>query len=256
MTPESPPPPLPPAEVPPRLSLFARLANVFAAPGETFDDVKQHPPSHANWLLPLGLAWVVGLISVFVIFSQPSILQRVKEQQDRAIERQLQNMGKEQREQTRAAAEKFMSPLVLKFFGASGAIGGAAGNLLLSALAVWAICKLAFKAEIPFIKALEVAGLAGLIAVLGTVITTCLVVGKGHLFATPGPMLLVAEFNPASQLHMLLAACNVITIWQVAVLALGAARLGGGSYWRALGCLLPLWMLFKLGAALLGAANA
>jgi hypothetical protein len=40
------------------------------------------------------------------------------------------------------------------------------------------------------------------------------------------------------------------------VLALGAARLGGGSYWRALGCLLPLWTLFKLGAALLGAANA
>src|SRR5262245_42046331 len=52
------PPPIPSAPAPavprePEMSLFARLLNIFAVPGDVFEEVKQSRVRTANWLLPL-----------------------------------------------------------------------------------------------------------------------------------------------------------------------------------------------------------
>jgi len=59
---ETPPalPPELPASQPPTTSLAARLMNVFAVPGEVFDEVKASAHSAGNWLLPA----LVGSVSV------------------------------------------------------------------------------------------------------------------------------------------------------------------------------------------------
>jgi hypothetical protein len=51
------------------MSLGARLTNVFIGPWEVFEEVKQGPPSLANWLVPALLLCLVGVVSAFVIFS-------------------------------------------------------------------------------------------------------------------------------------------------------------------------------------------
>ena len=103
---ESMPPPPPDLQTGPRMSLGGRLTNVFAAPAEVFDEVKKSTPSNANWLVPALLLCLVGIVATFVIFSQDSILQQIREQQDRAMEKKLEKVPKEQREQIREIVDK------------------------------------------------------------------------------------------------------------------------------------------------------
>src|SRR2546430_17302136 len=105
-----------------RMSLGARLANVFAAPGEVFAEVKIGPPSPANGLVPGLLLCLAGIVSTFVLFSQDSILQQLRDQQEQALEKKLEKASKEQREQIQAMFEKFTSPALMKIFGSAGAV--------------------------------------------------------------------------------------------------------------------------------------
>src|SRR3954447_21710061 len=60
-------------------SLFSRMLNVFVSPTEVFDEVKAGPPRHSNWVFPLILAIVLGAIAIFIIFSQPKVIQSIKD---------------------------------------------------------------------------------------------------------------------------------------------------------------------------------
>src|SRR5437870_12773358 len=85
-TPESQPVTPPPATT----SLPTRLMNVFAAPGEVFEEVTAAPVSAANWLVPALLIIVVGWIAAWLIFSHESFFQQVTEIADQAIDKQIQ----------------------------------------------------------------------------------------------------------------------------------------------------------------------
>src|SRR5208337_3983623 len=67
------------APPPPAMSLAARLLNVFAVPGEVFENVKTSRFLVANWLLPAVLWAVVGVFTVIVVFSQPSVQKQMRE---------------------------------------------------------------------------------------------------------------------------------------------------------------------------------
>ena len=84
------PPPLPVEEVQrPASSLAGRLLNVFAAPGDVFDEIRTSTPSTANWLVPLLLTCLVGIGYVFAVFSQESILQSMRETQEKTMQKQV-----------------------------------------------------------------------------------------------------------------------------------------------------------------------
>ncbi len=57
----------------PTTSLAGRLLNVFAAPGEVFEEVKATPPSVANWLVPVIIYAVVGAISVCMVSESDTV---------------------------------------------------------------------------------------------------------------------------------------------------------------------------------------
>ena len=246
------PPSLPDVQTGPRMSLGTRLMNVFTGPGEVFDEVKKGPPSNANWLVPVLLICLVGIVATFVIFSQDSILQQIREQQDRAIEKKLEKLPKEQREQAREIAEKWTSPALMKLFGSGGTIARAFGSLFLIALVLWLLGTRLFKGSFGYMQAVEVCGLAGMISVLGGIIRMLLVVVTGSMLATPGPALLIRDLNPSSLTHLLLSALNVATIWYAAVLAIGLAKLSGARLARAAGWVFALWALVTGGFTVLG----
>jgi len=74
-------PPLPAdRSVTPTSSLGARLLNVYATPGEVFEEVRQSPPSAANWLVPVLLSCLISVISAVAIFSQETVVRQIQEQ--------------------------------------------------------------------------------------------------------------------------------------------------------------------------------
>ena len=239
----------PPTAAPtPTTSFAGKLLNVFAAPGEVFDEIKATPPSVVNWLGPVLIYAVVGVISVCIMFAQPAIQQAVHDQQVKAMDKQVQQgkMTQAQEDQALQILDKFMGPRMLSVIGSAGMVIYSFVSLFGWALVLWLLGRWLLKARIDYLKVLEVAGLSSIIVVLGIVIGTLLAVILGRLYATPSLALLVTNFDPANRVHLLLGAANVIYFWHTGVLAIGLAKLSGGSMARAFAVVFGFWVLIEL----------
>ncbi len=102
----------------------------------------------------------------------------------------------------------------------------------------------ASKGNFPYMKAVEVVGLANMIGVLDVIVKTLLIVGLGNLYASPSLVLLVKEFDPQNPVHSLLAVVNVMTFWLLAVRAIGLARLSGASVAKAALWVFGIWAAY------------
>jgi len=230
------------------------LLNIFATPGEVFQAVKTGPASTANWLVPALIFIAVSWAAAVLIFSQESIKHQLSEITDQAIQKQVDNGGlsEQQAEQARAMGEKWA--------GISTKIGAALHPLIVGlggpffwGLIVWLVGAKVLKGNFPYMKAVEVVGLANMVVVLEVVVKTLLIVGLGNLYAAPSPVLLIKEFDPQNTVHSLLALASVTTFWLLAVRAIGLARLSGASFAKAALWVFGIWaaytgFFFGLGA--------
>ncbi len=228
---------------PPAGSLTGRLLNVFAAPGDVFEEIRSSKPSIANWLVPLLLGCLIGVGYAFAVFSQESILQSLREAQEKAMQQRVDSgkMTRQQADQALAVSEQFMGPTLMKVFGSVGAVVGNCLLLVLVALVIWLLGRWGFKTRFSFLKATEVAGLAGTVNILGGIVAMLLAVMMGNMAMTPGPVLLIREFDPANKLHALLAQLNVFMLWYIALLSLGLAKLCRVAYGKTAAWLFGLW---------------
>ena len=242
------PPQLPKTPNPPAMSLPARLFNIWAAPGDVFDEIKSAKPATANWLVPVLLSCVVGMISVLVIFSQPGVLQQMKEKQEEQLDK-LVASGKLNAEAKTKAQEGIESfgMTVIKISGAIGAVVASFAWVLVAAAVLKLLGSSMLKAAFSFSKALEVAGLAAMVSLLGGIIQTLLVVATGSMFVSAGPALLISNFNPANKTHLLMGTINVMTLWYLAVLGLGLAKISGTTAAKPVLCLVALWLVLRAG---------
>jgi hypothetical protein len=226
---------------PPAMSLPARLMNVFAIPGDVFDEVKKTPGSTANWLVTLLLFIGVGLVGVRLVYSQPAVQQQMREMNDQVIQKLVDKgrITKEQAEQQRNASEvgSKVSPYV-------GVVFSAFISPFWWGLIIWAVGKMAFKGNFGFMKAVEVAGLSNAICVLESIVTTLLSVSLGTLNASPSAALLVKNFDPQNTSHTLLGLANVMTVWVLAVRAIGLARLAGTRFAQAAAWVFGIWACY------------
>jgi len=239
----------PPAGAPaPTTSLAGKLLNVFAAPGEVFDEIKVAAPSVANWLVPVLIYAVVGVISVCIMFAQPAIQQTVHDQQVKALDKQVQQgkMTQAQEDQALQIMDKFMGPTMLAVFGSVGMVIYGFVSVFGWALVLWLAGRWFLKARLDYLKVLEVTGLSSIIMVLGMVIGTLLAAILGRLYAGPSLALLVSNFDPTSRVHLLLGAANAIYLWHTGVLAIGLAKLSGGPMARAVAVIFGFWVLIEL----------
>ena len=232
------------------LSLTSRLTNVFVSPSEVFDAVKTGKPNNANWLVPLCLSCLVGVLFSLVVFSEDTILHAMREAQERPIQKQVASgkMTREQADKALEVMEKFRGPTVMKIMGSIGAVVTNVFMMFFVALILWLLGKVLFKGHLTYMQAVETNGLATMINVVGGIITMLVVVNTGNLMITPGPALLIGEFSDKNLVHLSLTAINLVTLWYIAVLAIGLARLSGASLVKATLCLFGLWAVLRCGA--------
>ena len=247
MEPTSPTPEPQPVEPPvPGMSLAGRLLNIFAAPGEVFDEIKTAPHRTSNWLIPALLLIFLSWVGAWLIFSQPAIQHQMSDLSNKAIDRQVEKgkLTSAQADQARAAADKFenisykigavVAPVLMAF------ISPFWGGLIL-----WLVGSFALKAPFPYLKAVEIAGLANLILVLDVVVRTLLVLITGNLFATLSLTLVAKDLDPQNTIYALLALVNVMTLWWLAVRSSGLARLTGGSAAKTAAWIFGIWIVLS-----------
>jgi len=236
------------ASPPAPTTLWSRLFNVFAAPGEVFDEVKNSKSSPANWLAPALIFIAFGMVSSIVIFSQPAIVQQIHDQQTKVMDQQVKagKLTQPQADQALAVMEKFAGPTMLMVFGCVGAVIGSFAHIFWWAFVLWLMAQWFLKTKIPFLKAAEVAGLTTMILVLGTVVTILLTVITGKLGMTPSLALTVGDFDLKNKVHLLLAAVNIFSFWQIGVTASGLSRLTGAPFSKTLLLVFLYWLAFTL----------
>lgn len=232
---------------PPAMSLMARLMNVFAGPGEVFEDIRASPPAVPNWLVPALLFAVMGIISSMVMFSQPAIVQKIHEEQAKKMDEMVKSgkMSRADADKAEAMAEKFTGPTMLKIFGSVASVIASFVRLLWWALILWLLGKV-LKRSFGYGKALEVIGLASMITVLGSLVTILLIVNLGRMIATPSLALTIPDFDVTRKSHLMLGTVNLFYFWQIGVLSVGLAKLAQVSFIRALPLVLTCWILQEL----------
>jgi hypothetical protein len=242
LLPEASPSPKPSTEgeAVPRMSLAARLLNVFAVPSDVFEEVKRSPNSVANWLVPTIVWAIVAALAAVIVLSQPAIQQQIREGQAKALDERVKagKMTQEQADQASAITEKFMGPTILKLAGSITSVILSFVHVVWWAFLMWLMSRLMLRAPIGFIKALEVAGLAMMINVLGSIVGMLLIVNFGRMGATPSLALAVHDFDATRKSHLFMGAVNVFYLWQAGVMALGLGKLASVSFLRA------AWVVF------------
>jgi len=239
----------PDAPPPPAMSFAARLLNVFAIPGEVFETVRANRFSVANWLLPAVLLAVVGVLTVVVMFSQPSIQKQMREQGDqqaKSLELQVK-AGKV----AQADAEQlltitrwwFFNPDAQKIVKSVVAVVTGVASVFWWAFILWLGGRRFLKVQFGYLKTLEVAGLALLISVLGQIVVLALTVNPTKIFAAPSLALVAPNFEANRESYLMLGAALVFAFWQISVLSVGLARLARVPYLRAAWFVFAIWVI-------------
>jgi len=245
---ENAPPPLPTEQVQrPASSLAGRLLNIYAAPGDVFDDLKTAKHAARNWVVPTVIVMLATIGSFGLILSQPTIQQQIVDMQEKAIDQQVA-AGKMKPEQATQAKEflETMPPWLMQLIViVQGVIAGFAGAFWW-ALVLWVLGKVVFKADLDFLKALEASGLTTMIFALSVVITTLLVVVLGNLMARPALSVFLTEFDATSKVHLLLGSVNLFYIWSTFVLALALSKLSRVPFGKAAAWLFAFWAMSRV----------
>ncbi len=252
--------PAEPAVIKP-MSFTEKLTNVFTAPGELFDNVRDTPPTASNWLVPLAIFIVIAIAMQQIIFHNPALVDQLKVQMTQKMEKQFDEqikagkMSPEEATRAREQAESITNP-ASPFF-----IALTIGSLLIFtplvlfaiALVYWLMGKSIMKAQAPYMKVVEVIGLVLFIGILESIVTTIMSVGLENLHATPSLGLAVlSDFSTDNKLHMLLSKVNVFTIWSLIVTSIGLGHLFRRDVPKVMALVFALWVLWIVFALLTG----
>jgi hypothetical protein len=222
----------------PAMSLAARMINIFAAPGDVFEDIKNSPASNANWFVPALTLVVVGWICSAIILSQDAFRHQVSDIVEKSIQKQIESthMPEQQADMARKMGE-----ISWKMQVAVGPAILAFGIPFVWGLFLWTVGR---KAHLPFMKAVEIAGLTSTIGILEAVVKTLLIFVSGNIMASTSLALFVKDFNPQNPTHSILSVVNVMTFWVLAVRAIGLARFTNVTLGRAIAWVFGIWISY------------
>jgi Yip1 domain len=242
---EAPPPVTPP---PPAMSLVARLLSVFAMPGEVFAGVKAGRVSVANWLVPALLSALVCVLLALVLVSQPSRQKQMHErfdQQAKALDQQVKagKLKQADVDRTMALPRLLMQPPVLKVVGGVLATAFGVVRVFWWALILWVLGRAFLRVRFGYIKALEVAGLALMVSILGTIVTLLLTLNLSKLFTVPSLALVVPDFEARWNSPLRQGVSTAFALWMVAVLGVGLGKLADLPFGRVAWLVLAVWVL-------------
>jgi hypothetical protein len=234
-------------------SLTDRLANIIAAPGGVFEEIKHAPVRASNWLAPLLLSCIATACFFCIAFSQPVILLGMQQQRDKAIQKQVAT-GKITQAQAGQAAdfyERFMTPATTKILSAGWAVLSSVVGLFLMALAIWLAVKCCSGAGLAYMKTVEICGLALVLDVPQKILRSFLVLWKQNLLATASPTLFLANPSATNRTDLLLSLLDLGDFWWLAVLSLGVSKAGSIRYRNAACITFGIWFGIRIAFILL-----
>jgi uncharacterized membrane protein YphA (DoxX/SURF4 family) len=236
------------------MPLFERVANVFAAPGELFENVRLTAPTASNWIIPLILMIIVAVAMSQLVISNPSLRDQMGALIKKSMEESVQS-GRMTQEQADQAYEQFASPsstmaMVIRLVAT---IAGIPIVLFVVALAYWLLGKWGMKATAPYMKVVEIIGLTFLIGALESLITTIMMFLMDSLYASPSLGLAVLkDFDIQNKLHVALAKVNVFTLWSLAVTSVGLSKLFQRDFAKVAVLVFALWIVWCVVSILTG----
>lgn len=234
------------------MSFTEKIVNVFASPGELYENVRQTGPTNSNWFVPWIILVVVMIITTQLMMSNPALLDQLgmtmRKGMDKAVQdgKLTQDLADQQYRQFGPGSTLFtiiaiVGPAVATF-----------ATLFALGLVYWILGKTAMSASSPFMKVVEVVGLTYLIGSLESVVTTLLMFAMNSIFATPSLALAVQDFSIDNKLHVALSKVNVFTIWKLVVTGVGLAKLFQRDLAKVLVLVFALWIIWAAVTVLAG----
>jgi hypothetical protein len=242
--------------LPPAPSLGKTITDVFASPSEVFQSLKGTAPTPMLWVVPLiAMFLVVALITV-LLFTNETLKVEMREVQSKAIQMKVEQgkLTQEQADQAEARMDSMGGMMIV--FGIIGAAIFISAYYFGGALFLWLTNKTILKSTEGYGKHLELYGIASWIGVLGGIITALMMVSLGSMAATPSAALAVmGSYDSTSNLHKLLSAINIFSIWQTAVIGIGLSKLSNKQTGVGMGIAFALWIIWVALSILLGIAR-
>ena len=217
-----------------QISLGTKLVNVFVCPGDVFDEIIGAPSRAANWRVPTLLVSLTGIALLLVIASQggaSDVFEAVAKGGQITLAQAQELAG--------------LRPLIS---GLAICLSAFVGTFW-SAFILWFMGRVFLKTRFAYAKALEVAGVASIILVLGTIVTALLVAVVGNPEARPALSLFVSRNSP--RIHAFLEQMNFFHLWSTSVLAVGLARLSGVSFKESAFWVFGYWVFARVSLVLL-----
>lgn len=238
----------------PPMSFVNRLIGVFFSPGETFEDIARKPDFVVPLIIMVVLS-VAGTEAFIAKIGMEPVIRWAMEHSSRTA-----SMPPEQLEQTIASVVKFQS-----IAARVGSVLAVPLVALIVALVGWAATKVIFGLEMRFKVALSITAYAGLVGIIGAIITIVLIFfgDPEHAISNPqnlSPNSLGFFLNPVETSKPLLAlagSLDVFTIWYLVLLGLGFSQATGrkAKFVPVFSVYLGLWLvwvLIKVGLSTLG----
>jgi len=244
------------------MSFSDKLVGIFSSPGEVYENVRQTPPTSSNWVVPVLILIVLGLIMAYVITTNPTLSDQMSriasEQMEKGLQKQIAagKITAEQANQQRDAMQSFgtKGPIIFSYVSA---VLGPFVLVFIPGLVYWLLGKWVMKASVPFMKVAEVVGLTLFIAALEAIVTVILQIGMNSLFASPSLAIFISNFSMENTMHTLASKINIFTFWELIVVSIGLAKIFMKDMPKVLVLVFALWVLWTVitvfgGAALRG----
>ena len=220
-----------PITVPQNITLSDALAGVFTEPGTTFSEVKVSTRS-TYWVWPIIILAVISAFASYIVMNDEELSSEIKKMQMDAVKERVEkavksgDMTREQADQRIEATKKMSGGTLFVVFGTVGALFSVFIFYFLKTFAFWGAFKI-FKGSSTFVNMMNVLGLASIISSVQTIVNTVLEVLTGRLFVNLGLVLMFTEEQLGKNMFKFITNFDLITLWYLAVIAVGSAKISG-----------------------------
>ena len=237
----------------PELSHTDKIEGVFTEPVKTFEATAKFPLRTTDWLLPEILLLILLVISQIIMFNNPEISYNIQREQRESVQKMVDE-GKMSQEQADNSA-KFMTPTTMAIFSSISIIIGGFIAFIIISLIYFLLCKFALKGDGTFVSSLVANGLTAYIVMIQVILATIASIMLGK-WVHDVSLTSLFGIDKASIGGWLLSFVDVISIWSLAILSIGLAKLFNskkmGKYFILVFGLWIVWkvLIFSLSSAI------
>jgi len=236
----------PVAEQAPGLSQWQRVANIFSAPSKTFADIKR---GNKSWWLPFIFAAIAGYLLYAVVTTKIGM--------EQVVQNQIHLSPKQEERMNQAPPEQRETSMKISLGITNGIFLGGPILLLIiigvGSVGLWGTINFLFGGKATYGSIFSMwmyAGLPGIIKVLlGIIVIYAGTAPESFNIKNYAPTNLGAFLNPLetnAALYSLASSIDLITIWTLVLLGMGAATVAGVKRSSGYIAVFGWWAIFVL----------